>query len=265
MKPRLWLGLTLGLSLSSTAALAAPLRIMSLDQCADQYVLNLAPDAVLGLSLRADDEDSWSRDQARGHRLLRPSLETALGFQPDVVVRYWGGEPRLLSALERRGVRVLTIEDATDMAGVQRNIQTIAKGLDEPQRGADLIARMEADLAKAAGAGGGRSLLYVTPGGYTGAKGTLMDAILTSAGFKNAAKGQGFVPLGIEALVFSPPALVVRGFYNLWRGNWRGPGRHPVVQRLIKDRAVTELSASTLSCPAWFAAEASAQLAEAVK
>lgn len=265
MRHRLWLGLVLGLSAYTSASQATPLRVMSLDQCADQYVLNLAPEAELALSPRADDEDSWSRLRARGHRLVKPSLEAALAFQPDVVVTYWGGEPRLFKSLERRGVKVLRIDDATDMDGVRRNIEVIAEGLHQPQRGQVLIASMDAQLASAKGAGQGRKILYVTPGGYTGAKGTLMDAILTSAGFSNAAEGQGFVPLGVEAMIFNPPVLVVRGFYNLWRSNWRASGRHPVVQRLSKGRTVTDLSASTLSCPAWFAADASAQLATAVR
>lgn len=238
---------------------------MSLDQCADQYVLNLVPEAELALSPRADDEDSWSRDLARHHRRVKPSLEAALAFQPDVVVTYWGGEPRLFSALERRGVKVLRIDDATDMDGVRRNVAVIADGLHQAQRGQALIARMDGQLAAAKRAGQGRKILYVTPGGYTGAKGTLMDAILTSAGFRNAAEGQGFVPVGVEALIFNPPALVVRGFYNLWRSNWRASGRHPVVQLLSKGRTVTDLPASTLSCPAWFAADASAQLAAAAR
>ena len=42
-------------------AQARPLRVMALDQCADQYVLALAPDADLALSPRADDPDAWLR------------------------------------------------------------------------------------------------------------------------------------------------------------------------------------------------------------
>ncbi|MDP1778630.1 MAG: ABC transporter substrate-binding protein, partial [Brevundimonas sp.] len=38
---------------------ARPLRVMALDQCADQYVLALRPDAELALSPRADDPDAW--------------------------------------------------------------------------------------------------------------------------------------------------------------------------------------------------------------
>jgi hypothetical protein len=57
---------------------------MALDQCADQYVLALAPDAELALSPRADDPDAWLRREAAGHRRLRPTLEAAVGFKPDV-------------------------------------------------------------------------------------------------------------------------------------------------------------------------------------
>ena len=136
-----------GLSWVATAAVAGPLRVMSLDQCADQYVLALAPDAALALSPRADDPDSWMRGSARGHRKARPTLEAAVGFRPDVVVRYWGGEPRLLERLDRRGSRVITLADASDFDGIRANIRTVADGLAVPERGARLIATMDRRLA----------------------------------------------------------------------------------------------------------------------
>jgi iron complex transport system substrate-binding protein len=130
------------LAFSSSAAQARPLRIMALDQCADQYVLALSPGADIALSPRADDPDAWLRQQAVGHRRLRPTLEAAVGFQPDVAVRYWGGEPRLLAALERRGVRVVTLDDATDFDGISANIARAADGLGQAERGRRLEARM---------------------------------------------------------------------------------------------------------------------------
>ena len=130
---------------------ARPLRVLSLDQCADQYVLALAPEAELALSSRADDPDSWMRQAARGRPRVRPTLEAAVGFQPDVVVRYWGGEPRLLAALEKRGTRVLNIDDATDMAGVRQSLRTVSQGLGQEARGAALIAQMDRRLVQAAG------------------------------------------------------------------------------------------------------------------
>ena len=247
------------------AAEARPLRVLSLDQCADQYVLALAPEATLALSSRADDADSWMRQTARGRPRVRPTLEAAIGFQPDVVVRYWGGEPRLLTALEKRGTRVLTIADATDMDGVRENLKSVSRGLDQGARGQALIAHMDRRLAQAAGAGRGREAVYVTPGGYTSGSGSLIDSILKAAGFRNGVTGPGYQPLGIEKIALTPPALFVRGFFHQWRSDWRGPGRHPVVQRATQGRTVADLPASTLSCPAWFAADAAALLADAAR
>jgi iron complex transport system substrate-binding protein len=244
---------------------ARPMRVMSLDQCADQYVLALAPDADLALSSRADDPDSWMRQAAQARPRVRPTLEAAIGFQPDVVVRYWGGEPRLLAALEKRGTRVLNIDDAVDMAGVRQNLRSVSSGLGQDGRGAALIAHMDRRLAQAAGGGRGREAVYVTPGGYTTGAGSLIDSILKAAGFRNGVTGPGYQPLGIEKIALSPPALFVRGFFQQWRADWRGPGRHPVVARAANGRTVADLPAATLSCPAWFAADAAALLAEAAR
>ena len=244
------------------AAEARPLRVMSLDQCADQYVLALAPGAELALSPRADDPDAWMRQGAVGRRVVRPTLEAAITFQPDVVVRYWGGEPRLLTRLDADGVRVLTIEDATGFDGIRGNIRTVAEGLGARARGEALVSRMDATLADPARMSRAQKprALYLTAGGFTAGRGTLIDAILTAAGFANAVVAPSFMPVSIERMVLSPPARFVLGFFDEARGDWRGAGRHPVLRRLARGRVAARLPAATLTCPAWFAADAAAML-----
>ena len=241
---------------------ARPLRVMALDQCADQYVLALRPDAELALSPRADDPDAWMRDAAEGRRRVRPTLEAAIAFKPDVVVRYWGGEPRLLARLQATGVRVVTIEDATDFNGIRENIRAVAQGVETSERGEALVARMDARLRTAAPdpAARRRSALYLTAGGFTAGKGTLVDAILDAAGFANAAAGPFFAPVSVERIALFTPAQFVLGFFDQVRGDWRGPGRHPVVQRAAEGRVAARLPAAALTCPAWFAADAAAML-----
>ncbi len=249
--------------LMTTGAQAAPLRVMSLDQCADQYALALVPDAALALSTRADDPDSWMRAAARGRPTIRPTLEAATGFRPDVVVRYWGGDGRLLSALDRQGVRVLTIEDATDMDGVRANLEVIAKGLNANARGQALLFQMNRRLAEARAPGPpDRTALYLTAGGFTAGSGTLIDAILKAAGFANLAQSAGYAPVSVERIALKPPRRFVLGFFDQIRSDWRGPGRHPVIRKAAHDRTIARLPAAALSCPAWFAADAAAMLAE---
>lgn len=248
---------TLAALAAAGAVEARPLKVMSLDQCADQYVLALAPDADLALSPRADDPDAWLRREAAGRRRLRPTLEAAVGFRPDVVVRYWGGEPRLLAALERRGAKVVVIGDATNFDGVRANIRAAAQGLGQVERGARLERAMQARLDRAAPPGGRArpGAVYLTSGGYTSGPGTLIDAMMQAAGFRNLTTAPGFGAISVERIALEPPIRFVLGFFDQLRADWRGAGRHPVVKQAARGRTAAKLPAAVLTCPAWFAAD----------
>jgi iron complex transport system substrate-binding protein len=240
------------------------LRVLSLDQCADQYVLALGEGHDLALSPRADDPDSWLRSEAAGHRMLRPTLESVVAYAPDVVVRYWGGDARLLAHLERQGVRVVTITDAADFASVEQSIAEVAQALDRGAEGQALIGRMRTTLNDGAPPEGARPVtaLYLTAGGFTSGSGTLIDASLEAAGLENAAGHAGFGAVRVERLAMEPPERFALGFYDQTRADRRGPGRHPLVKRLVEDRPTVRLPAAMLTCPAWFMAEAVPALAE---
>ena len=69
--------------LAAALALAGPAqaapRVMSLDQCADQYVLALSPrEAIVGVSPRVDDRDSYLRAMSAGLPQRRASAEAVL-------------------------------------------------------------------------------------------------------------------------------------------------------------------------------------------
>ncbi len=251
------------LLLSPVVCLAGP-RVMSLDQCADQYVLALSPRGdVAGLSTRARNADSYLRGAAIGLPERRTTAESALGAAPDVVVRYWGGDDRLLSDLKRRGIRVLTIDDASDFPGVAGNIRRVASGLGAPGAGERLIARMNAQLAAAAGAGGGRGVYYLTSGGDTAGAGVLVDAMIRAAGFSNLAARPGYSAISLERLLLRPPRLFVLGFFDqdMAAGERWSVGREAALRRLIAHRQSVSLPAAILGCPAWFAADGPTRLA----
>lgn len=262
MRPWLTALVAGGLILAASAAHAAPRRVVSLDSCADQYVLALAARSqIAGVTPRAHDPDAWMRTAARGAPVVRPRLESLLAVRPDLVVRYWGGDPRLLRALEKRGIEVVQLDDATDFDGVRVNVARVADGLGRPAAGRALVRGMDADLTAARGAWKGRSALYVTSGGFTAGKGTLIDAMLAAAGLANAAPAPFFSPVSLERLVFAPPALFVKGFYDSRRADRRGAGRSRVLDRLSKGRTAASLPGAMLSCPGWFAARGSRALA----
>ena len=253
-----------GCGAAPTGRADGALRVMALDQCADQYVLAMGRGHDLSLSPRADDPDSWLRSDAVGHRKVRPTLEAAVARSPDVVVRYWGGDAHLLAALEKRGVTVVTIDDAPDYATVEDNIARVASALNREAEGDALIADMRARLASGAPEAGQApvSALYLTSGGFTTGGGTLVDATLNAAGLENAADHAGYGPVRVERLAMDPPERFVLGFYDQVRADRRGAGRHPLVQGLVEARPHARLPAAVLTCPAWFMAEAMPALAD---
>ena len=219
---------------------------------------------IVGVSTRADDADSRLRALAPGLPMRRVDLESVLAARPDVVVRYWGGEPRLIAALEQRGVKVVTIPDATDFDGVRATGRTVAAALDRRPQGEAVIAGMDARLARAAGAWGSARALYMTPGGVTAGPGTLVDAIMRAAGMTNAETRPGFHTISLEQLALEPPRAVVLGFFDTFQlsGDSWGVGRHRVLQRTAAERRVASLPGALLGCPDWGAAEAVTLLAD---
>ncbi|MDP2260249.1 MAG: ABC transporter substrate-binding protein [Caulobacter sp.] len=265
MKP-LAFGAALAAGLALAGEVMAAPRVMSVDSCADQYVIALSPrDAIVGVSGRADDPDSYMREQARGLPLRRATTETVLALRPDVVVRYWGGDARLPEALTRRGITVVRIEDAQDFDGVRANVRAVAAALDQRAKGEALIAGMDARLARSKDAWRGAPAMYLTPTGYSSGGGTLIDAMLRAAGLTNIVSGPAWEPIPLEALVRAPPPAFVLGFFSKLSSlttRW-GAGRHTALRRRLPTRTIASLPGAQIGCPAWFVGESVETLAEA--
>lgn len=246
------------------ASAAAVVRVFSLDQCADQYVLALAPRAdIVGLSYRAGDADSYLRNEARGLPLRRASTESALASRASIVVRYWGGDELMARRLAGRGLTVVKIDDALDFGGVRANVRRVAAALGRRDTGEALISRMDAELEEAKGAWRGERALYLTPGGFTAGADTLVGAMMASAGLRNAAPSPGFAPVSLERIVADPPARFVLGFFDpasIQAQHW-SIGRRGVLRRVLTGRTLAVLPAAVLGCPAWFAADGARDIA----
>ena len=240
----------------------------SLDSCADQFVLALAPRAeIVSLSKRALNPDSHERASAAGLPERRGSLETVLAARANVAVRYWTPDPGLPAALAANGIGVVQIDEANDFAGVRANVRKVAAALDRRAAGEALIAAMDAKLAGARGAWGGRPAAYVTSLGFTAGDGTLAGAIMRAAGLAPESKGPGYAPLPLETLVLNPPAALVLAFFSdlaSGRQHW-ALGDAGRIEALSGRPAIASLPGSVLGCPAWFAADGAATLAAAAR
>ena len=195
-------------ALALAGAAAAGPRVVSLDQCADQFVMALSPRAdIAGVSYRAGAPDSYLRETARGLSRLRANLESVLAARPAVVVREWGGDAALVRRLQARGVTVVGVEDAEDFAGVRANIRRVAAALGRARQGEALVSRMDGQLAAAAGAWRGRRALYLTPGGFTAGRATLVGAMMRAAGMTDAAAARIIAPTSVARPAVKPPGV----------------------------------------------------------
>lgn len=246
---------------------ARPIRIVSLDYCADQYVLELVDrKRIAALSPDATAAFSYHRVRARGLDQVRPRVEDVLALRPDLVIRSYGGGPAAAAFLARARVPVLQIGYAEDLRGVRDNLATLAVGLGEPGRGqaraADFDRRLAA-LARRAGAG--PETLYMTPGGATSGPGTLVHEMLRAAGLANFEQATGWRMIPLETLAYRQPAHIAAAFFAdkpIDPASWSS-ARHPVARATLAARPRTDLEGAWTACGGWFIIDAIEKLAAA--
>lgn len=269
MRARGFASLFIALCASLSANANAKPRAVSLDHCSDQYLLKLAePEQVLAVSRESDKDYSYMRAAAENHRRIRATPEEALALKPDIVLRQWGGGPDAERAFSRFGAEVVSLGHPGDFEGVRANIRLAARALGHPERGETLIAEMDGRLAALAAQSRNKNVraLYVTPGGMTAGAQTMIDAIFTAGGVLNIAALEGksyWPPLPGEALILSPPQLIVGGFFNsdAEAANYWSAARHPALERMFAETPTVHLSPDLISCAAWYSVEAAEQIA----
>ena len=131
-------------------------RIVSLDFCADQYVLKFVErDRILAVSPDAVREFSYMRDVAAGLPTVRPVAEDVIALKPDLVVRSYGGGPRMSLLFSRAGVPVYNVRWAQDIDEIQQVIEEAARALGSPEQGLAIAEEMRTRLASLRGGGSG--------------------------------------------------------------------------------------------------------------
>jgi iron complex transport system substrate-binding protein len=258
----------LALSLASPAS-AEPRRIVSLDYCADQFVLALADrEQIVALSRGSRRDDSYYRARARGIRQTRGTLEEVLALRPDLVVRNWGGLWDAQAVYARFDVPVLQVGDATDFDVARQDLLDAARVIGRAGRGEALARDLDLRLARlrATTPRTPPPVLYLSAGGAVAGSGTMMQSVIEAAGGRNVHQGESWTVMPLERLVEMPPALIALGFFDHGRSRvnpWL-PGRHPALRRALARAETVTLPTAAISCEAWYAIDAAEQLAAAL-
>jgi iron complex transport system substrate-binding protein len=249
-----------------------PRRIVSLDLCADQLLIELVSrERIAAVThLLADPAVSAIPEKGRGIPFTRGGAEEVLRHDPDLVLAGPFGVSGTVGLLRRLGRNMVVVPLANDLDGVRAAVRTVAAAVGEQAKGEAMIADYDRRLAGLArGAEGGRrptAVIYQVSGAVSGA-GSLADAALTAAGLRNMAADyplarSGVVPL--EALLARPPdLLVLSSGADEYRTAVADNLRHPVIGLLRKRGASIELPWRMWLCGTPHIVEAVEQLAAA--
>lgn len=235
--------LMLAPSVAPPAHAAKPERIVSINLCADQILLDLVPRSrIRALShLAADPSVSAAHEAARGIPSTRGEAEDVLRLDPDLVIAGAYSTPATVPLLERVGRRVVKVPLANTLDEIRALVRTMAAAVEERERGEAILSafdrRLGAARERATDRAGPRpSALNYQINGYASGTGSLMDAALEVAGFANHAGALGLGAggaLSLEALLARPPdLLLLSGAVDEYRTAVADNLRHPALAKL---------------------------------
>lgn len=212
MRSRTIIGAICALGLTG-AAPPPPKRIVSLNTCADQYVLALAdPGQIAALSPYGHDPElSAAVAEARRFRTLKRPAEEVLAIRPDLLIGFPDGAGGVVGAPPGQW-RKLGLNSADSFAAIRAQIRQVAAAVGHPGRGETLIAHMERDLAALPRARRGGVAAYYQRRGYMTGTGTLVDELIRRAGLTNLAARLGKPALAqvpLEEMIAARPDWLI--------------------------------------------------------
>lgn len=202
------------LAAASAAIAARPQRIVSVNLCADQYVLALADRGqIAGLTKNATNPDmSAAAGDAAGLPLLGASAEGLLAARPDLLVGMGGERVTAVAAATGQTSRTLDLGMATNIADIVAQVRVVAAATGHPARGERLIADIEGRLKALPTPGRGRVVAHYQRRGYLTGTGTLVDELIRGAGLVNLATRLGrpaLSRLSVEELIAARPDFIL--------------------------------------------------------
>lgn len=230
-------------------ASAPPRRVVSLNLCTDQLLLDLAdPAQILALSRNAHDpRQSWAAARARGYPTIGGTAEEVLHLRPDLVVTGPYVAPLTEELLKRYAISLVRFEIVTTLAEIRAQLAVMGDRLGQPARAAVRIAALDARIAAAQTIPppAARRVLPLERRGWVEGEATLTGELLRAVGLVHAAAGSaraGGGLLGLErALALRPDWLLIGRDDPQAEDQGVALLAHPAVRRLIPPNRVLVL------------------------
>lgn len=231
----------LALMLAATVSEAAPQRIVSLNMCTDQLLIDLAePDRIVGLSPFArDPARAFEAERAARFPILSGTAEEVMVIKPDLVVssRYMKRETRQFIA--SRGLTLVEFDDPRTMSEARAQIVEMGRLLGAETRANARLADFDAALSDLRHVARRKTMriLPLARRGWVAGSETLLADLLREAGLMNAASALGFKAGGfasLEAVIaLKPDALLVTRATIRAEDQGQAMLLHPAIQAMF--------------------------------
>lgn len=247
-RPTQWLLATvIGLLLfgqASFALAAKPKRVISLNLCTDQLLMQLADrEAIAGLTpLAADGEISGHARYAAELPQHSGSAEEIIRLNPDLILAGSMTARSTVTVLKRFGYRVVEIDIPSSIAEMRENVRLIARSLGESERGETILQTMDArfvELTRDIDRSWQPLAAVYYANGFSAGDDSVTGEIFKLAGYRNVSTLIGHKSFGrmeLETLLFAKPDLIILGNYAEYRYSMAQEIlQHPAFNRLVNN------------------------------
>lgn len=239
--PRCLAALAMLLAAPVAAQDRQPERVVSLNLCTDQLLLDLAPrERIAGLSpFAADAAQSFLAGRVQGLPILSGTAEEVMVIRPDLVVSGTFTKRATREFIRRQGIPIEEFPPARTLAETRAQIARFGEIAGAREKAAIRIG--EIDLAirelRAAASPGKLRILPLARRGWVSGADSLISELLAEAGLMNAAGELGLAAGGIvrleQVIALRPDAILLAGEDDHPEDQGRAMLLHPALQAMF--------------------------------
>jgi len=225
----------------------SPQRVMSLNMCTDQLILNLLPASrITSVTFLSHSSPNAALSALAAHVGINyGTAEEVLSQRPDLIVSGDTSTPTTRAILGHAGYELHEVPSADNFEEIREITRKLGQVLGEEIRAEEMIVRMEATLKELVETMPQKKIRVVAwdGGGFVPGRGLLFNEILSVAGGINIAAVDGndyLVDFDLEELLQARPDLIAYASATLKAPALRTQAlQHRIVRRFYEHRLIT--------------------------
>ena len=226
------------LSISMASADPKPTRIVSINLCTDQLLLQLVGHKRIAsvTYLAADPYISYSANRAVGLVKNHGLAEEVIELRPDLILAGAFTSRPTTSLLKKLGYRVIEFEMAGSFETLRQNIIKAGEVLDEEKKAGRLVTQFDRALGKLTPNGRLVSAIILQPNAAGAGNVSLLDDIFRSANLTSISLGQGILGIGwltLDQVIWAQPELIISDVDPSWPSLGHFAMRHPAYRAIL--------------------------------